>query len=113
MTDYVTRRNVRCIISADAPAEFVAPLVARYPKHRKVGSSQSYFFSCWRNNPAIAPNEPYDFIDYCEQELTGEELYTMFKGELDSGFLGALQFTQTQGNLLQAYVNSITPEATE
>lgn len=101
--------NVRCIISANAPAEFVAPLVARYPHHRKVGSSQSYFFSTWRI--ILDPATPYDFIDYCEQELTGEEMYTMFKGELDSGFLGELRFTEAQGNLLQGYVSSITPEA--
>ena len=100
--------RVRCIISAVAPAEFVAPLVARYPKHRKVGSSQSYFFSTWRI--ILDPSTPYDYIDYCDQELTGEEMHTMFKGELDAGFLGELRFTQTQGNLLQAYVNSITPQ---
>lgn len=111
--DYVARRDVRCIWSANAPAELIAPLVARFPKHRKVGSSQSYFFSAWLNNPLIAPVAVYDFICYCEQELTGEEMHTMFKGELEAGFLGELRFTETQGNLLQAYVNSITPEATE
>lgn len=108
----VTRGQVREIWSCSADVELIAPLLTKYPNYRKVGSTQSYFFSSWLS--IIAAGTVYDFIDYCDQELTGEELHTAIKAEILGGFLGGQQFTQAQGDLMQAYyISTLPPEAFE
>lgn len=97
----------RSIWSFAADSELIQPLLGKYPRHRKVGSSKSYFFSAWLAD--IDSAAAYDFIDYSDQELTGQELYDKFVSQInDNGFLGELRFTKAQGYLLQDYANSIT-----
>ena len=100
--------GVKELWAADADPLLIAPLLSFFPNHIKVGTSQSLAFSSQLD--VISPESVYDKIDYKEQELTGEELYTLTSEALAAGFKGGQQYTEAQITLMMAHYRTIHTE---
>lgn len=98
----------RSIWPINADTDLIAPLLSRYPNHRKIGEFGLYFFSAWLSDLS---NVDYPFIDLSQDELTGEEIYTRLVDEItNNGFTGEVRISRHQADLLNAYHVAQFPE---
>ena len=91
----------RSIWHSSADTNLIAPLISRYPHHRKIGTGQHYSFSAWLSDFGVAE---YDFHDLSGQDLTGEQIYNELLRLLDGeNYMGEIRLTKRQIYLLQDY----------
>ena len=86
------------------------PLFDRNPYHLKVGTGQHSFFTDYLEK--ITGNSDYPHIDLSENEWTGQELYEYISTEIgEKDYMGAIETTEEQANLMIAYVATIAQPA--
>lgn len=99
----------RSIWPVNADTDLIAPLLSRYPNHRKIGEFGLHFFSAWLSDLTSASD--YDFIDLSQDELTGEQIYIRLVDEItNNGFTGEIRINRAQADLLNAYHTAQFPE---
>ena len=106
----------RTFLNKDCDKEVFGPLFDRNPYHLKVGTGQHAYFTDTLRLVVGDPNLEYEHIDLTENDWTGQELYEYISAEIgDNDYMGAIETTEQQANLMIAYVAAITTpiEATE
>jgi len=96
----------RTFIHKDCDKDIFGLLFDRNPYHLKVGTGQHSFFTDYLEK--ITGNSEYPHIDLSENEWTGQELYEYISTEIgDNDYMGAIETTEAQANLMIAYVATI------
>ena len=96
----------RTFINKNCDKDVFGPLFDRNPYHLKVGTGQHSFFTDYLEK--ITGNSDYPHIDLSENEWTGQELYEYISAEIgEKDYMGAIETTEAQGNLMIAYVATI------
>ena len=96
----------RTFINKNCDKEVFGPLFDRNPYHLKVGTGEHSFFTDYLEK--ITGNSDYPHIDLSENEWTGQELYEYISAEIgEKDYMGAIETTEAQGNLMIAYVATI------
>lgn len=104
------REQHRTFIHKDCDKDVFGPLFDRNPYHLKVGTGEHAFFTDTLRELAG------DFtLDYDNKHLalyddwTGQELYEYISTEIgENNYMGAIETTEAQGNLMIAYVATIS-----
>ena len=96
----------RTFIHKDCDKDIFGPLFDRNPYHLKVGTGQHAFITdCLEKITGISD---YPHIDLSENEWTGQELYEYISTEIgEKDYMGAIETTEAQANLMIAYVATI------
>ena len=101
----------RTFIHKDCDKEVFGPLFSRHPYYRKVGEGDHAFFT---GTLRELVNISYEHKDLTGYEWTGQELHDYLNIEIaDNSYMGAVEVTKAQADLVCAYANSIAPEETE
>ena len=104
----------RTFLNKDCDKEVFGPLFDRNPYHLKVGTGEHAYFT--DTLALLTGSTDYLRIDLSENDWTGQELYEYINIEIgDNGYMGAIETTEAQANLMLAYVATITApiDATE
>lgn len=104
------REQHRTFIHKDCDKDVFGPLFNRNPYHLKVGAGEHAFFTDTLRELAGDLTLVYDNINLFQyDDWTGQELYEYISTEIgDSDYRGAIETTEAQGNLMIAYVATIT-----
>ena len=106
----------RTFLNKDCDKEVFGPLFDRNPYHLKVGTGEHAYFTDTLREVVVYLTLVYEHIDLSGNDWTGQELYDYISIEIgDNGYMGAIETTEAQANLMLAYVATITApiEATE
>jgi len=104
------REQHRTFIHKDCDKEVFGPLFDRNPYHLKVGTGGHAFFTDTLRELAGDLTLVYDNINLFQYaDWTGQELYEYISTEIgENNYMGAVETTEAQGNLMIAYVATIT-----
>ena len=99
----------RTFIHKDCDKEVFGPLFDRNPHHLKVGTGEHAFFTDTLRKVVGDLTLSYANINLFQYEdWTGQELYEYISTEIgDNDYMGALETTEAQANLMIAYVATI------
>jgi len=98
----------RTFIHKDCDKLVFGPLLSKFPKHRKVGSGEHSFLTGTLEQ--LTGADDYERECLWLLELTGQELYELIYFVIGTeGYLGAVEVTEAQANLIKVYERSINP----
>ena len=99
----------RTFIHKDCDKDVFGPLFDRNPYHLKVGTGEHAFFTDTLREVVGDLTLVYANINLFQYEdWTGQELYEYISAEIgEEDYMGAIETTEAQGNLMLAYVATI------
>ena len=98
--------NYRTFIHKDCDKEIFGPLFSRHPRHLKVGTGGHAFHTGTLRQLVDIDYEHKNLALY--DDWTGQELYEFVSTEIgDNEYMGAIETSEDQANLMQMYVETI------
>ena len=100
------KNHYRTFIHKDCDKEVFGPLFSRHPYYRKVGEDGHAFFT---GTLRELVNVSYEHRDLTGFDWTGQELYEFVSTEIgDNEYMGAIETSEDQANLMRIYLDSIS-----
>jgi hypothetical protein len=100
----------RTFINKDCDKTVFEPLFEKSPRHLKVGTDKHAFITDTLREVVGDLTLVYDNINLFQyDDWTGQELYEYISNEIgENNYMGAIETTEAQGNLMLEYVGTIT-----